>query len=96
MPLFYEFPEDRYWVGAPRLVAVGPAEFVRTYIAEEGLLRAFGGYLHYIDPATGGEFVGVWDAAAIVRFYKGLRARGASFKVSHERPPKLRLLTRRA
>ena len=94
MTAFFEFPEDRYWVGEPKMVAVGPAALVRSLMPEEQLLKTFGTYVAYVDDASGRSFLGVWHTPRIQHFYRELRDRGAPIDVVSERPLRLRLQER--
>ena len=94
MTAFFEFAEDRYWVGEPKLVAVGPAEVVRSVMTEEQLLKTFGAYVAYVDDYSGRSFLGVWHPPRIQHFYRELRDRGAPLDIVTERPARLRLRER--
>ena len=91
MTTFFEFPEDRYWVGGPKVVAVGPTGVVMSQFPEEQLLKTFGGYVSYVDELTGRSFTGVCHGPRVAHFYRALKARGVPIAVVHERPAKLRL-----
>ena len=94
MTAFYEFPESRYWVGEPKMVAVGPASAIRALMSEDQLLRTFGAYVAYVDDASGRSFLGVYHTPRIEHFYREMRARGVPVEVSPERPARLRLQSR--
>ena len=91
MTPFFEFAEDRYWVGGPKVVAVGPSAVVRSQWSEDQLLKTFGAYVTYVDELTGRSFVGVLHAPRVEHFYRELRSRGVPVEVLNERPSKLRL-----
>ena len=94
MTRFFEFLEDRYWLGDPKPVAVGPEDVVRTHVAEEELVKTFGGYVTYVNDETARTFLGVFHAPRIEHFYRVLTGKGLSIEVLTERPEKLRLRTR--
>ena len=94
MTAFFEFFEDRYWLGEPKAVAVGPEAVVRAQLGEEELVKTFGGYVSYVDDETSRSFVGVFQPARIEHFYRVLTGRGVSFEVVKVRPEKLRLRAR--
>lgn len=95
MAVFFEFLDDRYWLGAPRAVAVGPTDVVRATLTEEQLLAAFGGYVAYVDDQDGQTYLGVLGEHRIQRFLKVLRAKGVAVETIDQRPRKLRLHGRR-
>ena len=92
MSAFYEFEEDRYWVGEAKPVAIGPAGLIESAMPPEALLKTFGGYVSYVDDASGRRFLGVWHGPRIQHFYRELRARGVTVRVETERPSWLRLM----
>ncbi len=94
MTPFFEFLEDRYWLGEPKVVAVGPEAVIRAQVAEEELVKTFGGYVTYFDDDSSRSFLGVFQPARIEHFYRVLSAKGLSIEVVKERPEKLRLRAR--
>ena len=94
MTSFFEFLEDRYWLGEPKAVAVGPESVVRAHLAETDLVKTFGGYVTYVDEDDARSFLGVFHEPRIEHFYRVLTGRGVSIEVLRQRPEKLRLRTR--
>ena len=94
MTAFFEFMEDRYWLGEPKVVAVGPESVVRAQLGEAELVKTFGGYVTYVDDDDARSFIGVFHPPRIEHFYRVLSGRGVSIEVLRERPGKLRLRTR--
>ena len=94
MTPFFEFLEDRYWLGEPKAVAVGPEAVIRAQLGEEELVRTFGGYVTYFDDDTARSFLGVFQPARIEHFYRVLTGKGVSIEVVNDRPEKLRLRAR--
>ena len=94
MTAFFEFLEDRYWLGDPKAVAVGPEGLIRAQMGEEELVKTFGGYVSYVDDDTSRSFLGVFHPPRIEHFYRVLTGKGVSFEVVRTRPEKLRLRTR--
>ena len=92
MNAFYEFDEDRYWVGGATAVAIGPAGLIEAAMPADLLLKTFGGYVSYMDDASGRRFLGVWQGPRIQHFYRELSARGVAVRVETERPSWLRLM----
>jgi len=91
---FFEFLEDRYWLGEPKVVAVGPESVVRAQCGEDELVKTFGGYVTYVDDDNARSFVGVFQPARIEHFYRVLSGKGLAIEVVKERPEKLRLRAR--
>ncbi|HEX8569140.1 MAG TPA: hypothetical protein VF699_04350 [Caulobacteraceae bacterium] len=94
MTPFFEFLEDRYWLGEPKAVTVGPEAVVRASFAEEELVKTFGGYVTYFDDETARSFLGVFHPPRIEHFYRVLAGKGVAVEVLRERPEKLRLRAR--
>ena len=94
MTPFFEFLEDRYWLGEPKVVAVGPESVIRAQVGEEELVKTFGGYVTYVDDDNARSFLGVFHPPRIDHFYRVLSGRGLSIEVLKERPEKLRLRSR--
>ena len=94
MTPFFEFLEDRYWLGEPKVVAVGPEAAVRAQCGEEELVKTFGGYVTYVDDDNARSFLGVFQPARIEHFYRVLTGKGLTIEVVKERPEKLRLRSR--
>lgn len=95
MAVFFEFLDDRYWLGAPRAVAVGPTDVVSASLTEQQLLAIFGGYVAYVDDHDGQTYLGVLGQHRIGRFLKVMRATRVSFETIGQRPRRLRLHSRR-
>ena len=94
MTPFFEFLEERYWLGEPKVVAVGPAGAVKAQVGEDELVKTFGGYVSYVDDETSRTFLGVFHPPRIEHFYRVLAAKGVDIAVLKERPARLRLQAR--